>query len=104
MRHSDIKLTMQTYSDPDLLDETEALDAMPRLPIDPRGGGGKPPGTGGGPIEARRAKLLEPLHVTDTARRPAFLFTASHGMEWPDGHECQVSEQGALLCQDWPGL
>jgi hypothetical protein len=33
MRHSDIKLTMQVYTDPELLDETEAFDAMPRLPL-----------------------------------------------------------------------
>jgi integrase len=33
MRHSDIKLTMQTYTDPRLLDEAEALDALPDLPL-----------------------------------------------------------------------
>jgi integrase len=38
MRHSDIKLTMQTYTDPRLLNEAEALDALPRLPL-PAGGG-----------------------------------------------------------------
>lgn len=31
MRHSDIKLTMQTYTDPRLLDEAEALAALPML-------------------------------------------------------------------------
>jgi integrase len=33
MRHSDIKLTMQTYTDLRLLDESEALSALPALPI-----------------------------------------------------------------------
>jgi len=33
MRHSDIKLTMQTYTDPKLLDEAEALAALPSLPL-----------------------------------------------------------------------
>jgi integrase len=33
MRHSDIKLTMQTYTDPRLLDEAEALAALPGLPL-----------------------------------------------------------------------
>lgn len=33
MRHSDIKLTMQTYTDPRLLDEAEALAALPHLAL-----------------------------------------------------------------------
>jgi integrase len=33
MRHSDIKLTMQTYTDPRLLDEAEALAALPDLSL-----------------------------------------------------------------------
>ena len=57
----------------------------------------------GGP-DATRANLLEPLHAVEVGRRPAFLFTASHGLVWPNGHESQMSEEGALLCQDWPGL
>jgi integrase len=32
MRHSDVKLTLQNYSDHRMLDETEALDALPKLP------------------------------------------------------------------------
>jgi integrase len=33
MRHSDIKLTMQTYTDPKILDDAEALAALPTLSL-----------------------------------------------------------------------
>jgi integrase len=38
MRHADIKLTMQTYTDAQMLDETEALTALPDLPLKTDGG------------------------------------------------------------------
>ena len=76
------------------------------------------PGSGKGPVagdrgfrarlllgsDATRASLTELLHSPGLSGRPAFLFTASHGMGWPSPNERQTAEQGALLCQDWPGL
>ena len=35
MRHSDVNMTMSTYTDARLLDEREALDALPTLPVEP---------------------------------------------------------------------
>jgi hypothetical protein len=48
--------------------------------------------------EATKDALME-LVATDTG----LLFTASHGVGFPRGDRRQQEEQGALVCQDWPG-
>ena len=51
--------------------------------------------------EATKERLLASLHA---AKPPAMLFTASHGMAVKSGRPNQLADQGALLCQDWPGF
>lgn len=49
--------------------------------------------------QATKQRLGEILNSVDAI--PAMLFTASHGLGWPKGHEMQKEKQGALVCQDW---
>jgi hypothetical protein len=50
--------------------------------------------------QATKAQLQQLVGGEQT---PAFLFTTSHGMEFPMDDKRQIPHQGALLCQDWPG-
>jgi hypothetical protein len=52
---------------------------------------------------AEDATKPELLDLLGGQSAPALLFSASHGLGWPVGHPAQLREQGALVCQEWPG-
>jgi hypothetical protein len=53
---------------------------------------------------ATKARIQEVLHRLSGAPLPAMLIAAAHGYSHPPQHPRQQMEQGALLCQDYPGF
>ncbi len=53
-----------------------------------------------GENNATKANLSQLLNGSNA---PALLFTASHGAVFPKGDPRQLTDQGALICQDWQG-
>jgi hypothetical protein len=54
--------------------------------------------------QATKTALHGLLHGADEQTSPALLFTATHGIAFPRGHALTRERNGALLCQDWPGV
>lgn len=52
--------------------------------------------------DATKAQLGELVGTADGG--PALLFTATHGMGFKKGDSRQLRGNGALVCQDWPGI
>jgi hypothetical protein len=55
------------------------------------------------PLLREQASKHQLARLLDGSQTPALLFTAGHGMEFPLDSPRQFTDQGALLCQDWPG-
>lgn len=54
--------------------------------------------------EATKANLLGLLRGDGERHPPAFLFTATHGAVFPFGNPLARDRNGALVCQEWPGV
>lgn len=50
--------------------------------------------------DARKERLQE---ILGAEIPPSVLLTVSHGMPFRHGHSRQRAEQGAIVCQNWPG-
>jgi integrase len=89
MRHSDIKLTMNVYTDPALLDVRGALDALPALPLRrDRGKGEAVRATG---IDNTAARTLAPTLAPTGDNRGATLSVADNPNTSGDPHPLAVS-------------
>jgi hypothetical protein len=106
MRHSDIRLTMNTYTDPALLDVRGALDVLPTLPLAgnaPAGEAVRATGTGG--ILDNLVPLVAPTVAPTSDNRSATLSLAgdparSDVRQALDVSGCGVKEKGRLSSAD----
>ena len=55
------------------------------------------------PVQGASTTRTQLESLLGGAQKPALLFTASHGVEFPLGDAKQEHHQGALLCNEWPG-
>ena len=62
MRHSDIRLTTQTYTDPEFLDKRAAVESLPALPITGERCGPQEEGGSAGGKNGLRPPLIPPWH------------------------------------------
>jgi integrase len=89
MRHGDIKLTMNVYTDPALLDVRGALDALPPLPLSGGQGGREAVRATG--TEDTAARTVAPTVAPAADNRGQFLPTAGNPGSGPAGRPLAAS-------------
>jgi integrase len=106
MRHSDIRLTMNTYTDPALLDVRGALDALPALPLDDKATEGEAVrATGTGGVLDKFVHLVAPTVAPTPDNRGSTLSLAGNRVSGdvpstPAVSGCPVNEKGRLSSAD----
>ncbi len=89
MRHGDIELTMNVYTDPKLIDVAGALDALPSLPLD--GGQAKHETLKATGTDGASARTLAPVLAPTPDKRGTKLSNAGNGSREADSGVLAVS-------------
>ena len=99
MRHSDIDLTMNVYTDPRLLDVHGAFDVLPALPLDIEQGASSEALRATGTDTYRQCAVAPLDALTDDKRSESVVIGDKTGGFWPIEPCCWCSRRKCRQCQ-----